>query len=78
VEWPSTIWSPGSKLVCGGANSIACTRPAAPHLVAPLHALRVRREQTPDGWCLHLTVRDATGELMDTVFDYIEHWLSPA
>jgi ParB family chromosome partitioning protein len=46
--------------------------------VAPLHALRVRREQTTDGWCLHFTGRNATGEFMDTVFDYIEHWLSPA
>jgi ParB family chromosome partitioning protein len=46
--------------------------------VAPRHALRVRREQTPDGWCLHFTGRDARGEFIDTVSDYIEQMLSPA
>ena len=55
----------------------AGTRPRRT-FVAPLQALRIRREQTRDGWCLHFTGRDARGEFIDTVFDYIEDWLSPA
>jgi ParB family transcriptional regulator, chromosome partitioning protein len=44
---------------------------------APLLSLRLRRELTPDGWCLHITGRDAHGELMDVVFDHIENLLRP-
>lgn len=52
------------------------TRPRRTY-VAPRHALRIRREQTRDGWCLHFTGRDASGEFMDTVFDYIEDMFTP-
>jgi ParB family chromosome partitioning protein len=45
---------------------------------APRHAIRVRRELTRDGWCLHFTGRDARRVLLDDVFDYIEHMFSPA
>ena len=45
---------------------------------APHHAMRVRREMTPNGWCLHFTGRDATGALLDLVFDEIERMFSPA
>jgi ParB family chromosome partitioning protein len=44
----------------------------------PRHALRIRREITREGWCLHFTGRDATGDFIDTVFDYIEQMFSPA
>lgn len=42
---------------------------------APLHRIRVRREMTPDGWCLHFTGRDARGDLIDRVFDAIDNLL---
>jgi ParB family transcriptional regulator, chromosome partitioning protein len=42
------------------------------------HAIRIRRELTRDGWCLHFTGRDATGPLIDDVFDEIERLFSPA
>jgi len=55
-------------------------RPGRPRrlLSAPRHALRIRRERTRDGWCLHFTGRDASGDLIDRVFDEIEHLLGPA
>jgi ParB family chromosome partitioning protein len=45
--------------------------------VTPRHALRIRREMTRGGWCLHFTGRDASGELIDRVFDEIEMLFSP-
>lgn len=35
-------------------------------------SIAVRRERIPDGWCLHFTGRDATGELIDRIFDELE------
>ena len=52
-------------------------RPPAPHLDRPAPRLRIRRERTADGWCLHFTGRDAHGELIDRVFDEIEMLLGP-
>ncbi|MGH6979109.1 MAG: hypothetical protein ACRED4_07440, partial [Brevundimonas sp.] len=43
----------------------------------PLHSLRIRRERTQDGWSLHFTGKDATGMLIDSVFDEIERAFSP-
>jgi ParB family chromosome partitioning protein len=34
--------------------------------------LRVRREMTRDGWSLHFTGREATGSLIEMIFDDIE------
>ncbi len=45
---------------------------------APRHSLRIRREKTPTGWCLHFTGRDAEGDLIDRVFDEIDRMLSPS
>jgi ParB family chromosome partitioning protein len=45
---------------------------------APLHSLRIRRERTRDGWCLHFTGKDATGMMIDGVLDDIERMYSPA
>jgi ParB family chromosome partitioning protein len=45
---------------------------------SPRHALRIRRELTRDGWCLHFTGRDARGALIDDIFDEIERMFSPA
>jgi ParB family transcriptional regulator, chromosome partitioning protein len=47
-------------------------------LLTPRHGLRIRRELTRNGWCLHFTGRDASGELIDLVFDEIERMFSPA
>jgi ParB family transcriptional regulator, chromosome partitioning protein len=44
---------------------------------AATRALRVRRERTADGWCLHFTGRDAHGALLDRVFDEIEAIFTP-
>lgn len=40
-------------------------------------ALRIRRERTPTGWCLHFTGRAATDALLDTVFDHLESTFTP-
>jgi ParB family chromosome partitioning protein len=40
--------------------------------------LRIRRERTREGWCLHFTGQDATGMLIDDVFSEIERMFSPA
>lgn len=39
--------------------------------------IRIRRELTEDGWRLHFTGKDATGMLIDRVFDEIESMFSP-
>jgi ParB family chromosome partitioning protein len=45
----------------------------------PRRAIRIRRERTEDGWCLHFTGKDAhDGTLIDRVFDEIEFLFSPA
>lgn len=44
----------------------------------PRHRVRIRRERTADGWCLHFTGPDAWGELMDKVFDHIELTFAPS
>jgi ParB family chromosome partitioning protein len=44
----------------------------------PRHRIRIRRERTGDGWCLHFTGKDAHGDLIDRVFDEIEMLFSPA
>jgi ParB family chromosome partitioning protein len=44
---------------------------------APVRRIRVRRELTPDGWCLHFTGPDADGGLIDLVFFHTEQLLSP-
>jgi ParB family chromosome partitioning protein len=46
-------------------------------LIAPMKRIRVRRERTRDGWCLHFTGPDAYGDLIDSVFHHIEQLLSP-
>jgi ParB family chromosome partitioning protein len=43
----------------------------------PRHRIRIRRERTQDGWCLRFTGRDATGTLIDRVFDEIEMLFRP-
>lgn len=43
----------------------------------PRHAVRIRRERTPQGWCLHFTGREAHGDFIDTVFNYIETTFTP-
>ncbi len=55
----------------------AATAPAAPGH-RPVKRVRVRRELTPDGWCLHFTGKDAHGDLLDLVFFHIEKLLSPS
>jgi ParB family chromosome partitioning protein len=55
------------------------TRSGRPRrLLTPRHGLNIRRELTRNGWCLHFTGRDATGDLIDLVFDEIERMFSPA
>ncbi len=44
----------------------------------PRQGLRIRRERTREGWCLHFTGRDATGMLVDDVLSEIERMFSPA
>ena len=44
----------------------------------PRHRIRIRRERTGDGWCLHFTGKDAHGDLIDRVFDEIEMLFSPS
>jgi ParB family chromosome partitioning protein len=44
---------------------------------SPLQSFRIRREKTRDGWLLRFSGRDAHGDFMDTVFDYIEHMFAP-
>lgn len=65
--------------------SIPEPRPEAGHrdrprrtYVLPRKAIRIRRERTQDGWCLHFTGRDADGAPIDKVFDEIEFLFSPA
>ena len=43
----------------------------------PRHGIRIRRERTPDGWCLPFTGRGADADLIDKVFDEIEMLFSP-
>jgi ParB family transcriptional regulator, chromosome partitioning protein len=44
----------------------------------PRHRIRIRRERTQDGWCLHFTGKDAQdGTLIDRVFDEIEFLFRP-
>jgi ParB family chromosome partitioning protein len=45
---------------------------------SPVKRIRVRRELTPDGWCLHFTGPDARGDILDLVFFHIEKLHSPA
>jgi ParB family chromosome partitioning protein len=44
---------------------------------SPIKRIRVRRELSPDGWCLHITGPDAHGSMIDLVFFHIEQLLSP-
>lgn len=44
---------------------------------APTRAIHLRRERTREGWLLHVTGRDASGLLMNTIFDEIERMLEP-
>ena len=46
-------------------------------LPTPRHGLTIRREMTRDGWTLHVTGREATSGLLDTVFDEIERLFGP-
>jgi len=39
--------------------------------------IAVRRERTPEGWNLRFTGRDATGELIDRIFDELERMFAP-
>jgi ParB family chromosome partitioning protein len=61
-------------------SGIAGTRPGRPRrlLVLPARGLTIRREITRRGWCLHFTGTDATGTLLDAVFDEIERIFAPA
>jgi ParB family chromosome partitioning protein len=66
-------------------TSIPAPNPAAGHrdrprrtYSLPRHRIRIRRERTGDGWCLHFTGKDAHGDLIDRVFDEIEMLFSPA
>lgn len=44
----------------------------------PRHGIRIRRERTLDGWCLHFTGRRADTVVIERVFDEIEMLFSPA
>ncbi len=44
----------------------------------PRQGLNIWREQTPNGWRLNFTGREARGELIDLVFDEIERMFGPA
>lgn len=59
-----------------GTGTGAPERPRRTY-TAPRHHLRVRRERTRDGWCLHFTGKDAHGDLIDVVFGSIEAMLQP-
>ena len=39
--------------------------------------IAVRRERTTEGWNLRFTGRDATGELIDRIFDELERMFDP-
>ncbi len=41
-------------------------------MLTPKYGLNIRREKTPEGWRLNFTGPEATGLLMDSVFDEIE------
>jgi ParB family chromosome partitioning protein len=52
--------------------------PPRPRRVArPRQGLTIRREQTPNGWCLHFTGRLASSDLCDRVFDEIDRLFAP-
>ena len=54
-------------------------RPGRPRRVMqPRRGLTFRREQTRDGYTLHLTGRLATSDMIDDIFDEIERQFSPA
>ena len=50
---------------------------AIPAFLRPRDTLTIRREMTRDGWCLHITGRDAKGALIDEVIDEIERIFTP-
>lgn len=52
-------------------------RPRRIVIVPGQRAIRIRRERTRDGWCLHITGRDAAELLVNTVLEDIERALSP-
>ncbi len=53
--------------------------PLRPRRVArPRSALTIRRERTPDGWCLHFTGKLATSDLCDRIFDEIDRIFAPS
>jgi ParB family chromosome partitioning protein len=47
-------------------------------VLRPRPGLTMRREQTRDGWCLHLTGSLATSDFCDEIFDEIERRFAPA
>ena len=51
--------------------------PRPRRLARPRRGLTIRREPTPDGWCLHFTGRLATSDLCDRVFDEIDRLFAP-
>lgn len=51
-------------------------RPGYPRrLLRPRPGLFVRREKTREGWCLHLTGKDATGMLVESLLDELVRWV---
>jgi ParB family chromosome partitioning protein len=60
-------------------NPPAPRSPGRPRrLLSPRNGLMIRRERIRDGWCLHFTGPEATGMLIDAVFDRIEQMFAPA
>jgi ParB family chromosome partitioning protein len=54
------------------------TRPGYPRrIVRPREALTIRRERTREGWCLHITGREAKGGLIDDILDEVERLYGP-
>ena len=51
------------------------TRPR--RILQPRPDLTIRREQTRDGYSLHVTGRQATSDLCDRIFDKIERMFAP-
>jgi ParB family transcriptional regulator, chromosome partitioning protein len=58
--------------------SIPVTRRRPRRLGNPRPGLVIRRQRTRDGWCLHFTGRQATGPMIDDIFDEIDRMFAPA
>ncbi len=78
---PAAQWALLQPVLHEAERSLQDELPYAPgrprRVLRPRSHLTIRRELAPEGWVLRFTGRDATGALMEAVFDEIERLFGP-